>query len=105
LSRSIRTPAQLLASRLATARGAYERFFGHGPDAADTLRVVETQESLPAEFGASDDPGGASFPGGVLLDARAFAAGLSSEPVVELAEYELAPRGRLDRAPIPLRRF
>jgi hypothetical protein len=82
--------AHLLASRLATARGAYERFFGHGPGGADTLRVVETQESLPAEFGASDDPGGASFPGGVLLDARAFAAGLSSEPVLELAEYELA---------------
>jgi hypothetical protein len=82
--------AQLLASRLATARGAYERFFGHGPGGADTLRVVETQESLPAEFGASDDPGGASFPGGVLLDSRAFAAGLSSEPVMELAEYELA---------------
>jgi aminopeptidase N len=52
--------------------------------------VVETQESLPAEFGASDDPGGASFPGGVLLDERAFSAGLSSEPVLELAEYELA---------------
>jgi len=83
--------AQSLASRLANARGAYERFFGRGPGVADArLRVVETQESLPAEFGASDDPGGASFPGGVLLDARAFSAGLSSEPVLELAEYELA---------------
>jgi hypothetical protein len=82
--------AQTLASRLADARGAYERFFGHGPGADETLRVVETEESLPSEFGSADDPGGASFPGGVLLDARAFAAGLSSEPVMELAEYELA---------------
>lgn len=82
--------AQPLASRLASARDAYEKFFGHGADGADTLRVVETQEALPAEFGASGDPGGASFPGGVLLDTRAFAAGLSSEPVMELAEYELA---------------
>jgi hypothetical protein len=82
--------AQALASRLAVARDAYEKFFGHGPVGADALRVVETQEALPAEFGASDDPGGASFPGGVLLDSRAFAAGLSSEPVMELAEYELA---------------
>ncbi|MGB6430316.1 MAG: hypothetical protein WBF06_07000 [Candidatus Acidiferrales bacterium] len=83
--------AQPLASRLAIARGAYEKFFGRGPGKVDaTLRVVETQESIPAEFGASDDPGGASFPGGVLLDSRAFAAGLSSEPVLELAEYELA---------------
>ena len=82
--------AQTLASRLADARGAYERFFGRGPGATETLRVVETQESLPSEFGPAGDPGGASFPGGVLLDARAFAAGLSSEPVIELAEYELA---------------
>jgi hypothetical protein len=82
--------AQPLATRLAVARDAYEKFFGHGPAGADTLRVVETQESLPAEFGASGDPGGASFPGGVLLDTRAFAAGLSTEPVMELAEYELA---------------
>jgi hypothetical protein len=83
--------AQILAVRLADARGAYERFFGHGPSAADSaLRVVETQENLASEFGTSDDPGGASFPGGVLLDSRAFAAGLSSEPVMELAEYELA---------------
>jgi hypothetical protein len=82
--------AKVLATRLATARDAYERFFGHGPSGADTLRVVETSEAIPPEFGANDDPGGASFPGGVLLDAHAFAAGLSSEPVLELAEYELA---------------
>jgi hypothetical protein len=82
--------AQPLAARLASAHDAYEKFFGHGPGGADALRVVETQEELPSEFGAGDEPGGASFPGGVLLDSRAFAAGLSSEPVMELAEYELA---------------
>ena len=31
-----------------------------------------------------------SFPQGILLDQRAFARGLTSEPVLELAEYELA---------------
>jgi Peptidase family M1 domain len=31
-----------------------------------------------------------SFPQGILLDQRAFARGLASEPVLELAEYELA---------------
>jgi hypothetical protein len=31
-----------------------------------------------------------SFPQGILLDPRAFARGLTSEPVLDLAEYELA---------------
>jgi hypothetical protein len=43
---------------------------------------------------AQPDPAAAlsalSFPQGILLDQRAFARGLTSEPVLELAEYELA---------------
>jgi hypothetical protein len=44
---------------------------------------------LPAEFGPSLDPGGVSFPLGVLLDPRTFQQGIASEAVLQLAEYEL----------------
>jgi hypothetical protein len=53
------------------------------------VRIVELP---PASPGAADGEGiiSASFPHGVLLDGRTIAQGISSEPVLELAEYELA---------------
>ena len=45
---------------------------------------------MPAEFGDSRDPGGASFPEGALLDPRVLPQGIANEDVLQLAEYELA---------------
>jgi hypothetical protein len=65
-------------------------FFGPGPNEKSEVRIVESPAVLPAEFGPSLDPGGVSFPEGVLLDPRTFEQGIASESVLQLAEYELA---------------
>jgi hypothetical protein len=62
-------------------------------------QIADAQIAAPPVAGGSvgqaqPDPAAAlsalSFPQGILLDQRAFARGLASEPVLELAEYELA---------------
>jgi hypothetical protein len=82
--------AQNAARRLGASFEAFDHFFGPAPPGTNTLRVVETTAVLPAEFGGAEEPGSASFPGGVILDSCAFAAGLASEPALQLEEYELA---------------
>jgi hypothetical protein len=65
-------------------------FYGPPSTGKGGVRVAEAPVELPEEFGAPGDPGGTSFPEGVLLDPRALQQGIASEAVLELAEYELA---------------
>jgi hypothetical protein len=69
---------------------AFRDYFGPAPSGRRVVHIVEAPGDLPPEFGESGKLGGASFPGGALLDHRAFAQGVANESVVELAEYELA---------------
>ena len=82
--------AQTAAERLSSSMKALTDFFGPASKGKTAGRIVEAPVELPAEFGALDDPGGASFPEGALLDPRAFQQGLASETALQLAEYELA---------------
>ncbi len=82
--------AKTAALRLASSMRAFTDFFGPASKNKTAVRIVEAPGDLPAEFGAPGDAGGASFPGGALLDSRAFAQGVANESVLELAEYELA---------------
>jgi hypothetical protein len=82
--------AQTAALRLTSSMRAFTDFFGPASMNKTTIRVVEALGELPAEFGEPGDAGGVSFPGGVLLDRRAFVQGVASESTLELAEYELA---------------
>ena len=75
--------------RLSSTVAAYEKMFGPVPRGSWPVRIVESSAPL-APFEASAGLGAESFPHGVLLDRQAVAAGLDSEPVLELAEYELA---------------
>jgi hypothetical protein len=82
--------AQPAADRLSSSMKAFTEYFGPASQGKSATRIVEAPAELPAEFGAPGDPGGASFPEGVLLDSRAFKQGVASETVLQLAEYELA---------------
>jgi hypothetical protein len=82
--------AQKTADRLSSSMKALTEFFGPVSTRKAAVRIVEAPVELPAEFGALGDPGGTSFPEGVLLDSRAFQQDITSEPVLQLAEYELA---------------
>jgi hypothetical protein len=82
--------ARTAADRLSSSMKALAEFFGPASKDSTTVRIAEAPVELPPEFGAVHDPGGVSFPQGVLLDARAFARGIASEPVLQVAEYELA---------------
>ncbi len=82
--------AQAAADRLSFSMKALREFFGPASKRKAAVRIAEAPVELPAEFGASGDPGGASFPEGALLDPRALQQGIASEAVLQLAEYELA---------------
>ena len=82
--------AQTAALRLASSMRAFTDYFGPASKGRSVVRIVEAPDDLPAEFGEPGNSGGASFPGGALLDHRAFAQGVVNEAVLELAEYELA---------------
>jgi hypothetical protein len=82
--------AQAAAERLSSSMSALADFFGSPSGSIGAVRIAESPAELPAEFGAPGDPGGASFPEGVLLAPRDFQLGIASEPVLQLAEYELA---------------
>jgi hypothetical protein len=82
--------AQTAAERLLYSIKAFTEFFGPASSGKAAMRIAESPVELPAEFGAPGDPGGASFPEGVLLDSRALGQGVATEAVLQLAEYELA---------------
>jgi len=83
-------PAQEAADRLASSMKALSDFFGAASPGRTTVRIVEAPVEMPTEFAATDDPGGASFPEGALLDPRTFVQGITTEGVLQTAEYELA---------------
>jgi hypothetical protein len=82
--------AQAAAARLSASMKSLRDFFGPASSEKVGVRIVESPAELPGEFGDAADPGGASFPEGALLGPRAFQQGLATEPVLQLAEYELA---------------
>jgi len=82
--------AQAAAERLSSSMKAFTEYFGPASTGKSAVRIAEAPAVLPAEFGESLDPGGVSFPDGVLLDLRAFQEGIAKEAVLQLAEYELA---------------
>jgi len=82
--------AQQAAERISSSMKTFTEFFGPASKEKAAVRIAEAPAELPAEFSGPDDPGGTSFPEGVLLDPRAFQQGIASEPVLQLAEYELA---------------
>jgi hypothetical protein len=82
--------AEAAAERLSSSMKAFTEYFGPASTGKSTVRIAEAPAVLPAEFGAFLDPGGVSFPDGVLLDPRVFQQGIASETVLQLSEYELA---------------
>ena len=99
--------AQATAERLTATVAEYDRLFGfptagtkRHPAVQPPIYVAESSTLLPAvhasfedednQADASTEPSALSFPEGALLDKRAFARGISSEPVLELVEYEIA---------------
>jgi Peptidase family M1 domain len=81
--------AQGVAERIMQAFAVFKKIFGPAGNRSAPLRIVETSAVLAPPEGGSPDFSGASFPQGVLLDRRAIAK-ISTEPVLELVEYELA---------------
>lgn len=83
--------ARTAAERLSATAAAYARLFGPYPGRGP-LRIVEAPAGLLALDAAG--PGqvaeAASFPEGLLLGPRAFAQGIDSEPILRIAEAELA---------------
>jgi hypothetical protein len=96
--------AQAAAERLTATIAAYDRLFGPVVGSASRrssawpVYIAETSSALPrVDTSIGIDPtepasgfSALSFPEGVLLGQSAFARGIASEPVLELAEYELA---------------
>ena len=83
--------AQTAAERLSSSMKTLAEFFGPAiPGKPSAVRIVEGQGELPAEFSSPGDFGAASFPEGALLDSRVFPQAIGSEPVLQLAEYQLA---------------
>lgn len=82
--------AETAAARLVASMRAFEGYFGPLSKGEQAIHIVETPGELPSVFGQPGSSGATSFPGGVLLDGRGWADGIASEPVLELAEVELA---------------
>lgn len=81
--------AQTASRSIASSMKSLEDFFGPASVERTQVRIAESPVNLPGEFERAGEPGGASFPQGVLLDPRDFPQALASESVQELAEYEL----------------
>jgi hypothetical protein len=84
--KSARTAAQRLTATVAT----YEDLFGSVTKNHFLIHVVETSAELAPIVMVAPNISAASFPEGVLFDRRAVALGLASDPVLDLADYELA---------------
>ena len=89
------------AGRLAATAATFRETFGPVGTSPKTIHIVEMPSPVaPAALITSDDEGdpdsstsgisAGSFPEGVLLDQRAIAQGMATEPVLRVAEYELA---------------
>ncbi len=86
----VEAAAKAAAARLAASVSAFADYFGPVEKDKTPIRIVEAPGEFSPEFDTQGGLGSASFPGGVLLDHRAFEQGLSQEAVLQLAEYALA---------------
>ena len=82
--------ARNAAQRLSATVGTYEDLFGPVARNHFPIHVVETSAELAPIVVMTPNISAASFPEGVLFDHRAVALGLASDPVLDLADYELA---------------
>lgn len=82
--------AQMAAQRLAATVATYRQLFGSVARNPFPIHVVETSAELAPIAVATPNISAASFPEGVLFDHRAVALGLATDPVLDLADYELA---------------
>ncbi len=82
--------AQAASARLAATNAIFIRAFGPAAKNPRPLRIVEAPGALPTLEESDAGIAALSFPEGVLLDARSFAQGIATEPVLAAAEYELA---------------
>ena len=82
--------AQTAADRVSSTMKALTEFLGRASEGKAAVRIAEAPVELPSEFGATGNSGGASFPEGALLDSHTLQQGVTSEAVLQLAEYELA---------------
>ena len=82
--------AQSAAQRLTATVGTYEDLFGPVARNHFPIHVVETSAELAPIVVVTPNLSATSFPDGVLFDRRAVALGLTSDPVLDLADYELA---------------
>jgi hypothetical protein len=82
--------ARLAAQRLTATVATYEQLFGAVARNHSPIHVVETSAELARIAVETPNISAASFPEGVLFDHRAVALGLATDPVLHLADYELA---------------
>lgn len=82
--------ARKAAEHLSATVDTYDRLFGEVANGHPPIYIVETSAELATIAEATGNIAAASFPEGVLLDHDAVRLGLASEPVLDLADYELA---------------
>jgi hypothetical protein len=82
--------ALMAAQRLTATVATYEQLFGPVARNHFPIHVVETSAELARIPVETPNIAAASFPEGVLFDHRAVALGLATDPVLDLADYELA---------------
>lgn len=82
--------ARMAAQRLAATNSAYQEVFGSITRSHLPIYVVETSAELAPILIANPNISAASFPEGVLFDHGSISLGLASDPVLDLADYELA---------------
>jgi hypothetical protein len=82
--------ARLAAQRLTATVATYEELFGLAARNRSPIHIVETSAELAPIVVVTPNVTAASFPEGVLFDRRAVAVGLATDPVLDLADYEIA---------------
>jgi peptidase M1-like protein len=82
--------ARTAAQRLAASAAVYEESFGRIERKRSPIYIVETSAELAPIIVETPNVPAASFPKGVLFDRRVVAAGLGTDSVLDVADYELA---------------
>lgn len=82
--------ARAAAERLTSTFVTYQNLFGRVMRNPFPIHIAETSAELAPIIVVTPNISAASFPGGVLLGQRSVALGIASDPVLELADYELA---------------
>ncbi len=82
--------ARMAAQHLTSTAAIYEQLFGPAASNHPAVYIVETSAELAPVAEVTANIAAAAFPEGVLFDRRAVALGFASDPVLKLADYELA---------------